>query len=125
MNASASQLEGPVRDATHASDPLAWTYLSTLSEGLEQEATRAVQKQRIPREHVLAVRRLRDDLSRSAESPSFGTWRAFWARYHALARRMGSLLNDSGTVATSYDSMDDFWRDMREQEQGRSDTTVW
>lgn len=115
----------PLSGSGSRADPLAWAYLTLLAKGLEQEAERAARSGRLPVHHLATVRRLREKLHRTGEESSFNVWRELWGRYRRVARRTGSYLSESATVASSYTSMDEFWRDMEDQEQGLSGTTVW
>ncbi len=108
------------------SDPVAATYLFHLVESLRDEISKAPENLKFSQAYCTAV----SDLQRALQTEmkregSFTRWCSLWNRYHQLSRTMGSYLTESGSVATSYASMDEFWADMTAQEHGETRTTIW
>ncbi|WP_189666545.1 PLP-dependent transferase [Pseudomonas amygdali] len=48
-----------------------------------------------------------------------------WAEYEKAAAAYANALNAQATIATCYSSMAEYWQDVRDQECGKSENTIW
>lgn len=106
------------------------TYFARLAEGLTQELLARLHNEELPTHEIQAWKSNVSDfhqlLTRLSKSQLSGDYVAdVIQRYGQLAKNKGNTLNARAEVAREYESMEEFWADVKEQSRGNSEQTYW